>query len=106
MFVKSEFIPQDHAEVSIEIHHEKAVYVLRGSVIHHKGQTLLGFGVKFTTDKDVMKNAKDLVKLLHSQGRLIKARLPGPEDSLTAFLRDLFTRGKGIFPQSSSRRES
>lgn len=106
MFVKSEFIPQDHAEVSIEILHEKAVYVLKGSVIHHQGQTLLGFGVKFSLDKAVTKNAKDLVSLLHAQGRLITTRLPGPEDSLTAFLRDLFTRGKGIFPQANSRREN
>lgn len=107
MFVKSDFVPQDHAEVSIEIQHEKAVYLLKGAVIHHQGQTLVGFGLKFSQDKAVIKNAKDLVSILHAQGRLIKTRLPGPEDSLTAFLRDLFTRGRGLVPEANkTRREN
>lgn len=105
MFVKSDFVPADHSEVSVEILHEKAVYIVRGSAIHHQGQSQLGFGMKFSNEKSVMKNAKELVSLLHAQGRLIKTRLPGPEDSLTSFLRDLFTRGKGLVPEANSRRE-
>ena len=61
-------------------------------------QGKLSYGVKFHHTVDTEKSIKRLVAELDDQDKIVKERLPGPEDGFSVWLKKFLTTGKGLFP--------
>lgn len=104
LFFKSDRLPADNALVDISFGDGERERNFSGHVIHHSKQNLTGFGVKFDRSSQQAKEAADFVRKLDAQGALIRDRLPGPEDSLAAWLKRVFTTGQGLVPDTKKKK--
>lgn len=98
LLLKSNHLPPDQSKISLESQTDRALLILKGTVIHHSHQKHLGFGVRFDSHDH---NLDQLIQDLHKQGHLIAGRLPTEEDSFSYWLRHLNTAGAWIprFPK-------
>lgn len=100
LFLKSEIMPRDQDMVLIEIPFKNQVATqFLGQVIFHKTAGKIGFGVQFEHNKESKKMATEIIALLESQGQRINTLDIRPEDSLSFWVRQLITTGKGLFPK-------
>lgn len=95
LFIKMDSTIADATPVQIEFQYQGMDLTLSGHIIIHEKIKELGVAVKFNSTPDTLKK---LISLLKEEGKLINARLPGPEDSFKFWLRKLFYSGKGIVP--------
>lgn len=104
LFFKSAQVPGDNALVDISFADGGRERNFSGHVIHHSKQNLAGFGVKFDRSSQQAKEAADFVRKLDAEGMMITDRLPGPEDSLAAWLKRVFTTGQGLVPETKKKK--
>ncbi len=57
-------------------------------------------GVKFSHAKDVQEVIRRVIEDLDKKGKIVRERMPGPDDRFSAWLKKLFTTGQGLFPSS------
>lgn len=87
-------------EVELKWNYEGEEYSVPGKVVYKKTMGT-GFccGVRFDHTPMTLKAMKGLVLKLHKQGKMIRDRLPGPEDSFGAWLKKLVSTRQGLFPK-------
>ncbi len=87
-------------EVELKWSNEGDEYLIPGKVVYKKP---LGngycCGVRFDHTPMTSKSMKSLVAKLHKQGKMIRDRLPGPEDSFGAWIKKLVLTRQGLFPK-------
>lgn len=87
-------------DVTLEWSYEGKDFKIPGHVIYQKPSGgLIGFGVKFTHTLETQQAMSGLTELLNKQDRIVKDRLPGPEDTFKAWIKKLITTRQGLFPK-------
>lgn len=86
--------------VEIQWSHEGRSFAVPGKVVYKKPQGAgFGYGVRFDHTPQTEKSMVALVQKLHKQGKMIRDRLPGPDDSFGAWLKKLVSTREGLFPK-------
>lgn len=87
--------------VEIQWRYEGVPYLVPGNVVYRKPQGAgFGYGIRFTHTPETEKAVENLVRQLHKHGKLIRDRLPGPEDSFGVWLKKLVVSREGLFPRA------
>lgn len=92
-------VPGDGARIEVSFVDDGTTYTMIGTVIHHQRQGEMGIGIRFIHSADASRSVKFLTKKLDSEGKRITTRDPGPEDSLTSWLKNIFKGPKALFPK-------
>ncbi|MFP5519801.1 MAG: PilZ domain-containing protein [Bdellovibrionia bacterium] len=92
----SRFTDNSHVEVRWANSPTLKAHIVYQGIIHgHES-----IGVKFEHTPESEKYIKQLIRQLEQNGKILKERLPGPEDSFGAWLKKLLTRGEGLIPKT------
>lgn len=84
---------------SIQIQWEGAPTIQAEIVYKGLIQGRESIGLKFNHDPESEKYIKTLIKKLHTDGQIVKERLPGPEDSFSHWFKKFISSGDGLFPR-------
>lgn len=103
LFYKTAVQLQDDAAVEIKFTYNNSNYLVSGIVVHHRMMGDHGYGIQFQHTHESLKLIKKLIRELDEDGRMLTDRLPGEEDSFMAWLRGVFTSGKGLVPKANKR---
>lgn len=106
LFVKVKNSPSDNQKVTIQFVDGNKTYKAEGSAIHHEKLKTMGVGIRFSHTGETLKDFHSLAKKLDSEGKKIEARVPGPEDTLLAWLKRVFKTGEGLVPKSDQNKKS
>lgn len=99
-FVETTTTYSEGQSVDLLWSYEGTSYSMPGKVVYQKSQgTGFGCGVRFDHTTQTEKIMNGLVQKLHKEGKMIRDRLPGPEDTFFAWLRKLLTTREGLFPK-------
>ena len=91
--------PQSHP-VELSWDYKGEAFKMPGKVVYQKPVgSKFGSGVRFDHDANSQKRMKTLIKGLHKEGKMIRDRVPGPEDSFFAWLKKLIQNKEGLFPK-------
>lgn len=91
---------EDGREVLLEWNYNGKNYRLPGHVVYRKPSGGgVAFGVRFIHNDETEKLVKELIELMVREDKIVKDRLPGPEDSFRAWLKKLVTTRQGLFPR-------
>jgi hypothetical protein len=80
-------------------------FEIHGELIKHPGTKTPSYGFKFDESHRFHKQVNSLIERLHHEGQIVTSRIKGPEDSLTYWLKKLFSTGKGLFPETEKKIE-
>lgn len=100
LFMSSDTLFKEGDVVEGEWTYEDQTYQAKGQVVYKMpGKDGPGYGVKFEHTPESEKALKKLNTRLHSQGLIVKERLPGPDDAFLPWLKKLVTTGQGLIPK-------
>lgn len=86
--------------VDLEWSYEGVNFAVPGRIVYRKpSPNGIGCGVRYEHTPQTEKQMKTLVAKLHKEGKMIRDRLPGPEDSFGAWLKKLLSTREGLFPK-------
>jgi hypothetical protein len=76
------------------------VITLPGKIVYQKNQdSSFCCGVRFEHTPQTQKTMRSLITRLHREGKVIRDRLPGVEDSFRVWLKKLIISREGLFPK-------
>ncbi|WP_413291225.1 PilZ domain-containing protein [Bdellovibrio sp. HCB337] len=76
-------------------------YKMPGKVVYRKPMGgKFGYGIRYDHTPQSKKTMSVFIKRLHKEGKMIRDRLPGPEDGFFAWLKKLVTNREGLFPKT------
>jgi len=100
LFVFPSFVMNEGEQVECSWNFEGQKTVVLGEVVYKAPRAEgVGYGIRFAHTPETEKQMKSVVKKLHSSGKIVVDRLPGPEDRFFVWLKKLITRREGLFPR-------
>lgn len=80
-------------------------FTMPGKVVYNKPLgAKFGYGVRYDHTSQSKKRMAVFIKSLHKEGKMIRDRMPGPEDKFFIWLKNLFLNREGLFPQTTKRK--
>lgn len=80
--------------------YEGESFAIPAKLVYQKKQSLnFGCGLRFDHTPLTQKTMSRLILRLHKDGKMIRDRIPGPEDSFWVWLRKLVINREGLFPK-------
>jgi hypothetical protein len=101
-FVESQSSYPEGSVVEVTWSFEGESFVVPGKVVYQRkqGPSVFGYGVRFDHTPQTQKGMRLLITRLEKEGKLIRDRLPGPEDSFAVWLKKLIVNREGLFPKA------
>lgn len=106
VFVKLKNGPADNEKVSVQFDDSGKTYKIEGLAIHHENLKSMGTGIRFSHSGESLKELYQLTKRLEAEGKRIHTRAPGPEDSLSSWIKKVFKTGEGLVPKVDDKTKS
>lgn len=92
-----------NTELTIEFVGSYEKFKLKGQALYRRDIDPAGYGIKFNLDPVNEDRILLLIARLKDEGAVLVSRVPGPEDSFTAWLRSLIRSRSAWVPQPVSR---
>lgn len=100
-FVETSSSYNEGQSVELQWGYDGAEFSMPGKVVYRKPiASGIGCGVRFDHSPKTEKIMKTLIQKIHKEGKMIRDRIPGPEDSFFAWLKKLVIAREGLFPKS------
>jgi PilZ domain. len=100
LFVFPSFVMEEGDKVNVSWTYEGTKVAVAGEVVYKAPRPEgTGYGIKFAHTPESEKGVNVAIKSLHRDGKIVRERLPGPEDSFIAWLKKLIKNRDGLFPK-------
>lgn len=100
-FVETSGTFSEGQSVNLKWSYAGSEFSISGKVVYRKPlPSGIGCGVRFDHTPKTEKLMSALIQKVHKEGKMIRGRLPGPEDSFVVWLKKIILTREGLFPKS------
>lgn len=99
VLIETEHSFYENQNVELSWKYKEHLYTMTGTVVYQKPLGAhFGYGIRFHPTSETQNQMASLIKIIHSEGKIVQDRLPGPEDGFFIWLKNLIKNRQGLFP--------